>query len=86
MKYPKLFAPGKIGNLTIKNRIVMCALAMGVSDEKQCIGEDFMAYLMERAKGGVGMIVLENTRVDDEHGVAAPKQASLAREIGRAHV
>ena len=80
MKYPKLFAPGKIGNLTIKNRIVMCALAMGVSDEKQCIGEDFMAYLMERAKGGVGMIVLENTRVDDEHGVAAPKQASLARD------
>ena len=80
MKYPNLFKPGTIGNLTIKNRIVMCALAMGVSDENQCIGEDFMAYLMERAKGGVGMIVLENTRVDDEHGVAAPKQASLARD------
>ena len=26
------------------------------------------------------MIVLENTRVDDVHGVAAPKQASLARD------
>ena len=58
----------------------MCALAMGVSDDRQCIGEDFLAYLMERAKGGVGLIVLENTRVDDEHGVAAPWQASVARD------
>ncbi|MDD3251611.1 MAG: NAD(P)/FAD-dependent oxidoreductase [Lachnospiraceae bacterium] len=80
MKYSQLFTPGKIGNLTIKNRIVMCALAMGISDDRQCIGDDFLAYLMERAKGGVGMIVLENTRVDDEHGVAAPWQASVARD------
>ena len=34
----------------------------------------------ERAKGGVGMIVLENTRVDDKHGVAAECQASVARD------
>lgn len=80
MKYTQLFAPGKIGNVALKNRIVMCALAMGVSDDRQCIGEDFLAYLMERAKGGVGLIVLENTRVDDEHGVAAPWQASVARD------
>ncbi|MCD7907380.1 MAG: NADH:flavin oxidoreductase, partial [Clostridium sp.] len=80
MKYTQLFAPGKIGNVALKNRIVMCALAMGVSDDRQCVGEDFLAYLMERAKGGVGLIVLENTRVDDEHGVAAPWQASVARD------
>ena len=80
MRYPHLFSKGNIGNVTLKNRIVMCALAMGVSDDRQCIGEDFLAYLMERAKGGVGLIVLENTRVDDEHGVAAPWQASVARD------
>lgn len=80
MKYPRLFSEGSIGNVKIRNRIVMCALAMGVSDDRQCIGEDFLAYLMERARGGVGLIVLENTRVDDEHGVAAPWQASVARD------
>lgn len=80
MKYPQLFTEGTIGKVSVKNRIVMCALAMGVSDDKQCIGEDFLAYLMERARGGVGLIVLENTRVDDEHGVAAPWQASVARD------
>lgn len=80
MKYSKLFKPGKIGNLSIKNRIVMCPLAMGISDDNQCVGEDFLAYLMERVKGGVGMIIMENTRIDDEHGVAAPWQASVARD------
>lgn len=80
MKYPELFKEGKIGNLTLKNRVVMCALAMGVADRNQCIGDEFLAYLMERAKGDVGLIVLENTRVDDEHGVAAPRQASVARD------
>ncbi|WP_053984854.1 NAD(P)/FAD-dependent oxidoreductase [Niameybacter massiliensis] len=80
MKYTKLFEKGKIGSLELKNRIVMCPLAMGVSDDKQCVGEAFRTYLMERVQGGVGMIILENTRVDDEHGVAAPWQASLARD------
>ncbi|WP_455714500.1 oxidoreductase [Anaerosporobacter sp.] len=80
MKYSKLFEQGKIGNLSIKNRVVMCPLAMGISDDNQCVGEDFLAYLMERARGGVGMIIMENTRIDDEHGVAAPWQASVARD------
>ena len=80
MKYPKLFEPGKIGNLTVKNRIVMAPLAMGAAEKDQTIGPAFLAYLLERARGGVGMIVLENTRVDDQHGVAAECQASVARD------
>ena len=80
MKYPKLFEKGKIADLEIKNRMAMVALAMGVADKDQSIGKDFTAYLMERAKGGVGLMFLENTRVDDVHGVAAPCQASVARD------
>lgn len=80
MSYPKLFTPGRIGNLELKNRIVMAPLAMGVADPDQTIGRDFLAYLLERAKGGVGLIILENTRVDDKHGVAAKCQASVARD------
>lgn len=80
MKYPKLFSPGNIGNLTIKNRIVMEPLSMGVAERDQSIGDDFLAYLLERARGGVGLIILENTRVDDAHGVAAERQASMARD------
>lgn len=80
MQYKKLFEPGKIGSLTIKNRIVMAPLAMGCAEKDQTIGAEFMAYLMERAKSDVGLIILENTRIDDEHGVAAERQASVARD------
>ncbi len=78
--YSKLFTEGKIGDLTIKNRIVMAPLAMGVAEADQTIGEAYYEYLKQRADGGVGMIVLENTRVDDEHGVAAGCQMSVARD------
>lgn len=78
MKYPKLAEPGMIGSLKIKNRAVMIPLAMGCADKDQKIGKDFLAYLMDRAKGGVGLIILENTRVDNLHGVAAERQASMA--------
>ncbi len=80
MSYSKLFSPAKIGNLTIKNRVVMAPLAMGVAEPDQTIGKAYYEYLKQRADGGVGLIVLENTRVDDAHGVAAPCQMSVARD------
>lgn len=80
MEYTKLFSKGKLGSLEVKNRIVMAPLAMGVADENQNFGEAFHDYLMERVNGGVGMIVIENTRVDDIHGVAANCQASVATD------
>lgn len=78
--YSKLFATGTIGDLNLKNRIVMAPLAMGVAEADQTIGAAFYEYLKQRADGGVSMIILENTRVDDEHGVAAPCQMSVARD------
>ncbi|MFI3164458.1 MAG: FAD-dependent oxidoreductase [Bacillota bacterium] len=80
MAYSKLFSKGNIGALEIKNRIVMAPLAMGVAEKDQTIGDAYFEYLKQRADGGVGMIVLENTRVDDAHGVAAECQMSVARD------
>ncbi|ONI42233.1 NADH:flavin oxidoreductase [Candidatus Epulonipiscium fishelsonii] len=78
--YPKLFTAGKIGNLTLKNRVVMEPLAMGVAEPNQNIGEAYFEYLKQRADGDVAMIILENTRVDDEHGVAATCQMSVSKD------
>ncbi len=78
--YKNLFKEGKIGNLTLKNRIVMAPLAMGVAEKDQTIGDAYFEYLKQRADGGVSMIILENTRVDDKHGVAAECQMSVARD------
>lgn len=78
--YTKLFKEGKIGNLKLKNRIVMAGLATGTAKSDQTIGDEMIEYYLERAKGGVGLIVAENTRVNDEHGVAANCQVSVARD------
>ncbi|AAK79020.1 2,4-dienoyl-CoA reductase-like NADH-dependent reductase (Old Yellow Enzyme family)/thioredoxin reductase [Clostridium acetobutylicum] len=78
--YKKLFEKGKIGELELKNRIVMVALAVGAAKSDQTIGDDMMEYYLERARGGVGLIIAENTRVNDENGVAARRQVSVARD------
>lgn len=78
--YDKLFESGKIGKLELKNRIVMAALAVGAANPDQTIGEDMIEYYLERAKGGAGLIIAENTRVNDKHGVAAKRQVSVARD------
>ncbi|URZ01315.1 oxidoreductase [Clostridium felsineum] len=78
--YNKLFKNGNIGKLEIKNRIIMMALATGTAKEDQTVGEDVTEYYLERAKGGVGLIIAENTRINDKNGVAAKCQVSVARD------
>lgn len=61
MEYKKIFEPIKIGNLELKNRIVMGPMGTGFSDEKHAATPRLAAYYAERAKGGVGLIIAEHT-------------------------
>ena len=56
-----LFTPGHIGNLEIKNRIIMLPMTMGYAEPDGSIGDRFIAYLTERASGGAGMIMIPLT-------------------------
>jgi 2,4-dienoyl-CoA reductase (NADPH2) len=49
-----LFEPIKLGNLVVKNRIVMPTVTTGFSTGP--VTDQLKAYYIERAKGGVGMI------------------------------
>ena len=56
-KYQALFEPFHIGNITVKNHIMMGPmLPLGWLDEDKNLTEDTIAYYTERAKGGVGAI------------------------------
>ncbi len=76
MKYPKLFEEGRIGSLELKNRVVMTAVGCSLADASGEAGEKMIRYYEERAKGGVGLIITEITRIDDETGVGTPCQIS----------
>ncbi|ODS31573.1 MAG: 2,4-dieonyl-CoA reductase, FMN-linked [Candidatus Scalindua rubra] len=53
----KLFEPVKIGNLKIKNRLAMSAMDLGFTSDG-FINERFIDFYIERARGGVGLIVV----------------------------
>lgn len=59
-EYEALFTPWKIGNVEIKNRIVMCSMG-GTSIfgwmEPNHFDEEAAAFLLERAKNNVGLIL-----------------------------
>ena len=58
--YPQLFSPGKIGNLALRNRIVMAAMGSEFANDDGSIGERLMDYYEARAAGGVGLDCIGN--------------------------
>src|SRR5271157_4343629 len=58
-KYTKLFAPGKMGKMELKNRIIFAPCGTHYSTLDGLVGERQLAYYGERAKGGAGLIIIE---------------------------
>ena len=77
MTYQKLFEQGRIGNLELKNRIVMPAMGCSFAESSGEAGPRMIKYYADRARGGAGLIITEITRVDDETSVGTPNQLSV---------
>ena len=54
--YPHLLSPITLGNLTLRNRLVMGSMHTGLEDSPRHLDE-LAAYFAERARGGVGLII-----------------------------
>src|SRR5690606_13279925 len=66
-EFPHAMAPGRIGKFVARNRIYMSAqttsfATAGVPNERH------IAYLVERARGGLGLIFSEAVDVMSGHG------------------
>ena len=57
MKYEKLFEPGKIGRVELRNRVVMTAMGTHMGDWNGCTNDGQVRFYEERAKGGCGLII-----------------------------
>ncbi|MEW6622861.1 MAG: FAD-dependent oxidoreductase [Bacillota bacterium] len=77
LKFPKLFEPGKIGNLNLRNRLIMPAMGTNMANEIGGITPALIHYYRERAKGGVGLIIVEIASVDNPQGNAIANQIGL---------
>jgi len=64
MTYKRLFEAGKIGKLELKNRVIMAPMVVGFTNVDGSMSRQEADYFIERAKGGVGLIVVECTSVE----------------------
>ncbi len=77
MRYNKIFEKGTIGNLELKNRIVMPAMVTGLASDNGQVNDAIIKYYEERAKAGCGLIITEMARIDQDTGVGLKNQIQL---------
>jgi anthraniloyl-CoA monooxygenase len=70
-QFPHLFEPISIGNVLVKNRIVMPAMGTGFATPEGLITQQSLDYYEARAKGGYGMVIVETASVDFPRGIYA---------------
>ena len=80
MAYEMLLSPIKIGNLTVKNRVAMTAMAVEAAELDGKAGDRYVKYMEARAKGGVGLLITEIARVNEFTAIAMPEQLSMGRD------
>lgn len=80
-KLEKLFERASIGTLRLKNRSVMPPIYTCYCDATEIPRERYVKYYEERAKGGLGMIIVQGTCVDSEHAIAFAGGGSLETDM-----
>ncbi len=73
-----MFSEGKIGSLTLPNRLIMAPLSTNFADYEGKVSEKMLAYYEMRAKGGVGMIIVENSQVEGPRGKNTVRQLCVS--------
>jgi 2,4-dienoyl-CoA reductase-like NADH-dependent reductase (Old Yellow Enzyme family)/thioredoxin reductase len=75
--FPNIFKPLKIKEMELKNRIVMPPMATNLAGEYGNVTADLIRYYQERAKGGVGLVIIENTNIDFPLGANGATQLRI---------
>ena len=57
--FTKLFEPGRMGKIELKNRIIFAPCGTHYSSSYGIVTDQQLAYYAERARGGTGLIVVE---------------------------
>ena len=74
--YPHLLAPLEVAGITLKNRVLMGSMHVGLEDERKDLSK-LAAYFAVRARGDVGLIVTGGV-APNRAGWAKPFAATMA--------
>ncbi|MCL2402430.1 MAG: NADH:flavin oxidoreductase, partial [Oscillospiraceae bacterium] len=74
MKFPNLFSPLKIGETTLKNRIISAPMTYPILTSDGCLTPEAAAFYELRAKGGAAVVTVSELIVDSQTGKYYPVQ------------
>ncbi len=66
--------------MTLKNRFVMAPMGSNFAEENGTAGERLRDYYIERAKGGVGLIIMETSATTWPEGASMPNMLGFSNE------
>ena len=75
-EFPHLLAPGAIGSLTLRNRILMAPMGDSLANPDGTVSEHQLAYFEARAQGGAALLLIGSV------GVAYPDGCVDERQVG----
>lgn len=65
MSYDTLFSPMRTGSMEVKNRLVVPAMVTNYGTHDGMITERYVRYMVEKARGGWGLLITEDYAVQD---------------------
>jgi 2,4-dienoyl-CoA reductase-like NADH-dependent reductase (Old Yellow Enzyme family)/thioredoxin reductase len=77
MRLQKLLEPTRIGTMPVKNRIVMPPMDTNLGTSDGFVTTQLIDYYQERARGGVGLIIVECTSIEYPRGKVSVGQLSI---------
>ena len=80
IKHPLLASPAYIGNLELKNRMIMAAMGSNFASEDGHTTDQLTAYYEERARGGIGLIILETSAITWPAGASMPNMIGFSKD------
>ncbi len=76
-KYTNLLSPITINGMTLRNRTVMPPIGSNFATVSAEVSEEMIKYYELRAKGGTGLIIVENACIDFPMGTNGTKQCRI---------
>lgn len=76
--FPKLFEPGRIGRLVVKNRIIKAPTQTRLAARDGSVIERLIRHYKDVARGGAGLIIIEHNFVDHKGSQATVSQLGIA--------
>ncbi|MGH8437365.1 MAG: FAD-dependent oxidoreductase, partial [Pseudomonas sp.] len=78
--FSHLLAPGRIGPLELRNRIVMAPMGSNFAEADGHCGERIQAYYEARAAGGAGLLIMGVCSIAFPAGTAEPFQVGVSSD------